>query len=152
MIKLNLPAYDFRLREINSRKEIYDPLRKKYIVLTPEEWVRQHFIQYLVHERQYPSSLLAVEKQLKLYRLQKRADIVAHSRSGNPLLIVECKAPQVTITQSTFDQIVNYNMTLKVRYLVITNGMTHYCCKVDWENNQYTFLESIPDYKMLTQD
>lgn len=151
MKELNLPAYEHSIREQGGKTEIFDSLRRKYVSLTPEEWVRQNFIQYLVNEKHYPLTLLAIEKQFKLYRMQKRADIVVYSRSGNPLLIVECKAPQVGITQSTFDQIVNYNMNFKVRYLIITNGLTHYCCIVDWHKNEYTFLETIPDYKMLTQ-
>ena len=141
---LNLPPYEFKLRLNGTQKEIFDPFRKKYVVLTPEEWVRQNFLQFLVKERNFPASLIAVETGLKYNTLQKRADILVYDKQGQPYLMVECKAPSVKIIQDTFDQVARYNMAFKVKYLVVTNGVNHFCCVMDYENNSYKYLETVP--------
>ncbi|CAM1367780.1 Restriction endonuclease subunit R (fragment) [Tenacibaculum soleae] len=117
------------------------------MVLTPEEWVRQHFVQYLIDEKKYPVSLIAIEKQLTINNLKKRTDIVIFSSDGMPDIIVECKAPKIKISQDTFDQIARYNLKLNANYLVVTNGLQHYFCKLDKENETYIFLKEIPDYQ-----
>jgi hypothetical protein len=116
-------------------------------LLTPEEWVRQHIIQFVIQEKKYPASLVAVEIGLKYNQLQKRADVLVYNTSGKPLLLIECKAPEVKITQDVFHQIALYNMTYKVAYLLVTNGLEHYCCVMDYANNTYQFLQDIPEYK-----
>ena len=146
MHQLNLPSYHFKLKEINGKKYIFDQNRKKFVALTPEEWVRQHFIKYLVQEKKYPRSLIGVEFSLKVNKMDRRGDIVVFNKKGQPYLIVECKAPHVEITQSVFDQIARYNIPLKVDYLVVTNGLKHYCCYIDHKIGKYSFLEDIPDY------
>jgi len=150
MIKLNLPEYKFRFREVGQKKQIFDSFRKKFVFLTPEEWVRQNFLMYLTLEKNYPSSLVAVEAGLKLYKRKKRTDIVVYNNTGQPILIIECKAPEIKLTQDVFDQITRYNMILQVNYLIVTNGLEHYCCLLDFENNSYRFLKEIPDYENLS--
>ncbi|WNW01848.1 type I restriction enzyme HsdR N-terminal domain-containing protein [Tenacibaculum sp. HL-MS23] len=147
MQKLNLPNYTFKLKSNENKTLIFDKWRKKYLVLTPEEWVRQHFVQFLIDEKKYPVSLIALEKQLTINNLKKRTDIVIFSSDGTPNIIVECKAPKIKIAQDTFDQIARYNLKLNANYLVVTNGLQHYFCKLDKENETYIFLEDIPDYK-----
>ncbi len=122
-------------------------MRKKYFVLTPEEWVRQHFVQFLIEEKKYPVSLIALEKQLTINNRKKRTDILIFNAVGEPDIIVECKAPQIKISQDTFDQIARYNLKLKANYLIVTNGLEHFFCKMDFENETYIFLKDIPDYK-----
>ena len=143
---LNLPSYSFKFKELDQRTQIFDPIRKKYIFLTPEEWVRQNFIQYLIQEKQFPKSLIAVEMGLKYNKMQKRGDVVVYNKSGNPMVIIECKSTKVKIAQDTFDQIARYNMVLKVQYLVVTNGFNHYCCTMDYEKKSYLFINEIPNY------
>ncbi|WBX70544.1 type I restriction enzyme HsdR N-terminal domain-containing protein [Tenacibaculum retecalamus] len=147
MQKLNLPNYTFKLKSNENKTLIFDKWRKKYLVLTPEEWVRQHFVQFLIDEKKYPVSLIALEKQLTINNLKKRTDIVIFSSDGTPNIIVECKAPKIKIAQDTFDQIARYNLKLDANYLIVTNGLQHYFCKLDKENETYIFLEDIPDYK-----
>ncbi len=147
MHKLNLTAYTFKLKSNEKHTLIFDNLRKKYFVLTPEEWVRQHFVQFLIDEKKYPVSLIALEKQLTINNLKKRTDIVIYNKLGDPDIIVECKAPHIKITQATFDQIARYNLKLKANYLIVTNGLEHFFCKMDFENETYIFLKDIPDYK-----
>jgi hypothetical protein len=147
MQELNLPTYKFRLKEENDLVYVFDTIRKKFVVLTPEEWVRQNFIQFLVSEKKYPASLVSVEVGLKYNQLQKRADVLIYNKSGQPYLMIECKAPEVKISQETFHQIAAYNMSFKVSYLVVTNGMDHFCCKMDYENNSYQFLQMVPDFE-----
>jgi hypothetical protein len=147
MQKLNLPTYPFKLKSNEKQTLIFDNLRKRYFVLTPEEWVRQHFVQFLIEEKKYPVSLIAIEKQLTINALKKRTDIVVFDKSGNPDIIVECKAPHIKIAQDTFDQIARYNLKLNAKYLIVTNGLDHFFCKMDFENENYIFLEEIPDYK-----
>ncbi len=150
MPRLKLPEYPERIREKqNGKQEIFDPVRKKFVRLTPEEWVRQHFINFLVNHHGYPASLLHVEATLTYNHLTKRSDIVIYGREGKPLMAVECKAPSVEITQKAFDQLAMYNFTLKVSYLVLTNGIQHYICRMDPEKGSYIFLEEFPAYNEL---
>ena len=147
MQKLNLPNYKFKLKSNENKTLIFDNLRKKYMVLTPEEWVRQHFVQFLIEEKKYPASLIAIEKQVLVNNLKKRSDILVFNKEGNPEIIVECKAPKIKITQATFDQIARYNSKLRANFLVVTNGLSHFYCKMDFEKETYLFLKEIPDYK-----
>ena len=149
MERLNLPEYSFKIRNREGRIFIFDSFRKKEILLTPEEWVRQNFLQYMVIEKDFPASLISVEMSFRLNKLVKRGDIVAFGRGGKPLLLVECKASSVSISQSTFDQIARYNMSLKVDYLIVTNGLQHFCCKMDFKNKTYGFLKSIPTFQQI---
>ncbi|WP_073314468.1 type I restriction enzyme HsdR N-terminal domain-containing protein [Aquimarina spongiae] len=146
MPKLNFPAYQFRFKSSENKVSIFDRIRKKFIVLTPEEWVRQHTVHYLIEDKKYPESLMNVEKLIKIHDLNKRYDIIIYNPDGSILLIVECKSNTVKITQEVFDQIARYNLALKAQYLMITNGIHHYYCQMDYENEQYTFLKDIPDY------
>ena len=128
---------------------ILDTIRKKFIKLTPEEWVRQSFIRYLVNEGRYPPGLIGIEVMSKYNNLKKRVDILIHDRTGKPVMIIECKAPDIELNDKVFDQIVTYNMGFRVPYLIVTNGMDHYACKIDFENNKYDFLLVIPLYDDL---
>jgi len=147
MKKLNLPPYSFKIKSKENKLYIFDMLRKKNVILTPEEWVRQNFIQYLIVEKKYPKSLIAIEKQLKINNLNKRTDILIFDKNGKTNIIVECKAPKVKIAQETFDQIARYNLGLNANYLIVTNGLQHYYCKMDHQLKKYNFLSDIPDYK-----
>jgi len=149
MVLLNLPQVEFRIKSKENKQFIFDIIRKKYVVLTPEEWVRQHVIHYLITEKGYPKSLIAVEKQLTINKLIKRFDILVFNAMGTPELMIECKAPSIKITQETFDQIARYNLKLNAEYLMVTNGLQHYFCKLDHENQQYKFLENITNYKQI---
>lgn len=143
---LNLPQFDLKIRETNSTKEVFDIVRRKWIKLTPEEWVRQHVINYLISEKKYPKSLIAVEMPIKLNGMNRRCDVVVYSRQRNPFLIVECKAYNVKITQKVIEQIANYNLTLKAPYLLITNGLVHYYYNIIFEKNIINALTEIPNY------
>ena len=147
MQTLNLPTYNFKLKNSQNKTLIFDKLRKKYIVLTPEEWVRQHFVHFLIEEKKYPESLIAIEKQLTINTLKKRTDILIFNTDGKPEIIVECKAPSIKISQKTFDQIARYNLQLKAKFLIVTNGLTHFYCKMDLKNKTYIFLKELPDYE-----
>jgi hypothetical protein len=147
--KLNLPAYQFKFQNKEDRVELFDVVRKKFVALTPEEWVRQHFIQYLINQKGFPPSLMQLEKPLNYNQLDKRSDIVVYDKTAQPMVLVECKSPQVAITQDTFDQIARYNFSLKVRYLIVTNGINHFCCQMNYETSSYSFIEQIPLYKEL---
>ena len=149
MLPLNLPSYPAKIQVRNGKNVIFDSLRKKYVALTPEEWVRQHFIHLLTDFKGYPKGLLANEVQLDLNGTKKRCDTVLFNKELNARMIVEYKAPHVEITQAVFDQITRYNMVLKVDYLIVSNGMQHYCCKLDYQTNSYTFLRDIPNYDSL---
>ena len=149
MLSLNLPTFAAKVKEKDGKHIIFDPVRRKYVALTPEEWVRQHFVNYLVTDKGYPKELLANEVPVKLNGTAKRCDTVAYNRFLAPLMIVEYKAPHIEITSSVFDQIVRYNMVLHVRYLAVSNGISHFCCKIDYENLTYSFLEGIPEYNVL---
>ena len=149
MLALNLPSFAVKMQQRNGKNVIFDPLRKKYVALTPEEWVRQHFIHYLTDYKGYPKGLLANEVQLTLNGTKKRCDTVLFNKDLNARLIVEYKAPSVEITQAVFDQITRYNMVLKVDYLIVSNGINHYCCKIDYSTMNYHFLPEIPAYTDL---
>lgn len=149
MTRLNLPPFKIKLRGTKAQPQIFDILRKKYIALTPEEWVRQHFVHFLVEHKGYPAALMANEIQLKVGEKTLRADSVLYSRDLKPRMIIEYKAPHIPITQKVFDQISIYNMLLHVDYLVVSNGLQHYICKMDYNDKKYLFLEDIPDYKEL---
>lgn len=144
---LNLPTYQFKVKQEGVRTHIFDAIRKKYVVLTPEEWVRQNFLQYLIQDKKFPASLIAVESGVKYNQLQKRMDVLVYNKQGVPHLMVECKAPEVKITQNTFDQIARYNMAFKVKYLVVTNGLKHFCCQMDYAQNTFQYLEQIPVFE-----
>ncbi len=149
MERLKLPEYSFRIKSRDGKNYIFDPLRKKDYVLTPEEWVRQNFIQYLINEKGFPAALIRVEMAFRLNKLVKRGDVVVFDRAANPLLIVECKASSVKISQASFDQVARYNMSLNVNFLIVTNGMQHYCCRMDFKNKTYEFLDEIPDFDAI---
>jgi hypothetical protein len=149
MFKLNLPEYNFKYRTANSKQQIFDAVRKKYVALTPEEWVRQNFISWLIQELKYPISHIAIERELLLNEMKKRFDVVIFNKDNNPAMLIECKAPDVKISQKTFDQAARYNMVLKLKYLVVTNGLDHYCCQIDFLENRYSFLENIPFYDKI---
>ena len=143
-LQLNLPNTVLKTKLVEGTTQVFDAVRKKYFKLTPEEWVRQNFIHYLNIEKNYPMGLMGVEKMIKYNNLQTRADIILYNKEGNPTMIVECKAPNVKITQDSFNQIARYNFKLKVQYLVVTNGMKNYCCKMDYENNNIKFVKELP--------
>lgn len=149
MEPLNLPAYDLRVTERDGKRVVYDPVRQTYVRLTPEEWVRQHFLQYLLRELDVPAGLVTTEASFQFEGQTWRADIVAYNRQGTPLLLVECKAPSVSIGQDAFDQGARYNLVLDARYLVVTNGRVHYACRVDLTKGTYAFLEDLPSYSTL---
>jgi hypothetical protein len=152
MQRLNLPTYSFKLKSVDGRNLIFDEIRRRYVVLTPEEWVRQNFIRYLIIEKSYPPSLLALEKQFAYNKMVKRSDILVFNRKGIPVLMIECKAPGVNVNQEVFDQIALYNLKFNVPYLVVTNGIHHYCCKYELSQGRYRFLEEIPDYAVLNPE
>lgn len=149
MIPLNLPSYAIKIRKEDDHEQILDILRRKYVALTPEEWVRQHFIHYLIEHKHYPATLLANEVKLQVGDKVLRADSVLYSTTLQPRMIIEYKAPHISITQKTFDQISTYNLLLHADYLVVSNGIRHYICRMDYEQQKYVFLEDIPEYKKL---
>lgn len=147
MPELNLPSFDKKVIQKDGKPFIFDIIRRQYVALTPEEWVRQHFVHFLIGTKGYPQSLMANEVQLKFNGMSRRCDTVVYDRTLRPRVIVEYKAPTVNITQQVFDQICRYNMVLQVDYLIVSNGLTHYCCKVDNTTHTYTFLKDIPSYE-----
>lgn len=149
MLPLNLPSYPAKLQVRNGKNVIFDPLRRKFVALTPEEWVRQHFTHFLTEYKGYPKGLLANEVQLDLNGTKKRCDTVLFNKDLSAKMIVEYKAPSVEITQAVFDQITRYNMVLKVDYLIVSNGIKHYCCHIDYSTMKYSFLPDIPNYSEL---
>ncbi len=149
MMTLNLPPADLRLSQREGNTMVFDFLRRRYVKLTPEEWVRQHFVHFLVHHKGYPQELLANEISLTLNSTSKRCDTVLYGTNASPLAIVEYKAPNIQLTQKVFDQITRYNIVLRVPYLMVSNGLQHYCCRVDYETNVCTFLPEIPDYEVI---
>ena len=146
MEQLNLPTYSFNIKQDGQRKLIFDSIRKKYVVLTPEEWVRQNFVKYLNEEKNYPLSLMSLEAEQKIHTARRRTDILIHNVQGNPVMIVECKAPGVQLNDKTCEQAAGYNFTLKVSHLILTNGLKHYCLKLDTVKRKWEFLKDIPDY------
>lgn len=149
MLQLNLPSAALKITRKENRDYVFDTLRKKYVALTPEEWVRQNFVHFLIRYKNYPVGLLANEVQISLNSTKKRCDTVLYNRNLTARMIIEYKAPSVNITQEVFNQITRYNIVLKVDYLIVTNGINHYCCKVDYRNNSYSFLRDIPEYSEL---
>ncbi len=149
MIKLNFPPSDLRVREYNDRKEIFDPLRKKFVLLTDEEWVRQNLISYLATDREIPLTMMASERGLLVNNLPKRFDLLVFATDGKPLMIVECKAPHIPVDEEVFYQAARYNITLQVEYLLITNGMEHHCIKINYNTGETKFLKEIPLYSEL---
>ncbi len=149
MLSLNLPTYDAKIAVRNGKNVIFDPLRRRYVALTPEEWVRQHFVNFLTEHKGYPKGLLANEVQVNLNGTVKRCDTVLYDKELRARMIVEYKAPSVEITQAVFDQITRYNMVLRVDYLIVSNGLSHYACRIDYATNSYSFLRDIPAYAEL---
>lgn len=149
MQQLNLPTYQPKVQKIGSEVKIFDILRRKYVALTPEEWVRQHFVHFLINYKGYSATLMANEVEVCLNGVNKRCDSVLYSKELVPRMIIEYKRPDVKITQKVFDQICRYNMVLHVEYLIVSNGIDHYCCKIDYEKQEYVFLEDIPNYAEL---
>lgn len=146
MEKLNLPSYEFKIERENDKLRIWDGLRKKFISLTPEEWVRQNFIRYLINEKKFPAGLMAVEKKITVNGRPRRFDALVYSKSMEPLVILEFKSPDVKINNEVFEQIAMYNISCKVNYLIVSNGLVHYCCRLDSGNSSYFYLKDIPDY------
>jgi hypothetical protein len=149
MKSLNLPPYEAKISTDDGKTRIFDKLRRTYVALTPEEWVRQNFVHYLINHKGYPSSLMANETAINLNNIKLRCDTVVYDRNLTPRAIVEYKAPDIKIDQNVFAQISRYNLVLKVDYLIVSNGLKHYCCKMDYATNSYTFLHEIPDYETL---
>lgn len=149
MNALNLPPFDIRLQEQGSRRQVLDILRHKYVTLTPEEWVRQHFVHFLINHKGYPKGLLANEVELHVGEKRLRCDTLLYNKQLQPQMIIEYKAPDIEITQRVFDQISVYNMLLHVDYLVMSNGLQHFCCKMDYDNHRYLFLPDIPEFGQL---
>ncbi len=149
MLQLNLPIFTPKLKKIEGEIHIFDQIRKKYLFLTPEEWVRQSFINYLINHKGYPLSLMENEASIKLNNMSRRCDTVVYNNRLEPLVIVEYKRPTVKIDQQVFDQIVRYNIVLKVDFLIVSNGLSHFCCKMNYEDQTYSFLEEIPEYGEL---
>ena len=149
-MQLNLPSYELKLRDTTTHgKEVYDEFRKKYVRLTPEEWVRQQFLHYLIKEKHYPASLIGVEKGLLVNGMPKRFDAVVFQNNARPAVLIEFKAPGISIDQAVFDQIASYNLTLHAAYLMVSNGLSSYCCKMNYKGRSYNFLSNIPDFNSL---
>ena len=149
LLPLNLPPYPFKITDTNGQLTLFDVIRKRDIIITPEEWVRQHFVQYLINQKKYPKALIKLEGGHKLHGMAKRTDIVVYNPAGEKILLVECKAPSVTIDQKTFDQVARYNMVHKVKLLAVTNGLQHYYCIINFEERDYKFVEEMPSYTTL---
>ena len=144
--ELNFPKFSFRFKNKENKISIFDVIRKRFVILQPEEWVRQHCIHYLIDYKGYPKSLINIEKELIINSLRKRYDIVIFNSDGSIHLIVECKAPTININQNVFDQIALYNLSLNATYLMISNGINHYYCQMDFKKEKYHFLKDIPEY------
>ena len=149
MTVLNLPSFDYKIKKEKDRLFIFDIIRKRYIALTPEEWVRQHFVSYLISYKGYPLGLIGNEISLRLNGQNRRCDTVIYDIYGSPLMIIEYKAPHITLNQEVFNQVIRYNIALKVKYLLVSNGINHYCCVMDYDNMCPHFLKEIPDYNEL---
>ncbi|MBI2968636.1 MAG: type I restriction enzyme HsdR N-terminal domain-containing protein [Bacteroidetes bacterium] len=143
---LSFPGFSFRIKTHEGGKMIFDVFRRKYVSLTPEEWVRQNMLHFLVEEKKYPRGLIGVEKEIKLNRTKRRYDAVVFSRTAKPVMLVECKSPDVKINQDVFNQILRYNIALKVPYLLVTNGKNHYICKMESGAGSCKFLNEIPSF------
>ena len=149
MWQLNLPEYNFRIKKQDEKLQIFDSQRKRYVTLTPEEWVRQHFIRFIIEEKGYPAAHLAIEKQLNMNGMKKRCDAILYNSHAEPIMIIEFKAPNVPISQATFDQVAVYNSKLNVIFFIISNGIEHFCCRVNTKTARYEFFSEIPDYSLL---
>lgn len=149
MLSLNLPTFEAKVILKEGKRMIFDPVRRKYVALTPEEWVRQHFVNFLIHYKGFPPALIGNEIALRLHHTSKRCDTIVYNRFLAPLMIVEYKAPSVEISRAVFDQIARYNHALRVQFLAVSNGLRHFCCRIDYETMGYTFLEDFPDYERL---
>ncbi|MDO4929977.1 MAG: type I restriction enzyme HsdR N-terminal domain-containing protein [Bacteroidales bacterium] len=150
MISLNLPPFEIKIAERKGQKVVFDILRRRYVALKPEEWVRQHFINYLLNYKGYPAALLANEVTIEMGGVARRCDsVLYHQDGGRPRIIMEYKGPHVTITQAVFNQAAAYNSVLRADYLIVTNGLTHYCCMMDYANNSAAYLQDIPDFQEL---
>ena len=149
MLQLNFPKYSFKVKTIENKRMIFDSFRGKYVPLTPEELVRQNILQFLVQEKKFPKSWISNEVTVELNQMRKRCDTVVFNKNSQPLLIAEYKAPNVAITQETFDQIATYNFKLNVDYLIVSNGISHYCCKINYADHKYVFYKEIPSFEML---
>ena len=143
---LNLPPHPFKISDNNGQLTLFDEIRKKHIIITPEEWVRQHFVQYLINQKKCPKSLIKLEGGVKLNGMPRRTDIVVFNSAGEKILLVECKAPSIEVNQKVFDQVARYNITHRIPLLAVTNGLQHYYCRVDFDNKKYHFLEQLPEY------
>ena len=152
MLELNLPPFDKKITKKDDKPFILDVIRRQHVALTPEEWVRQHFVHFLINHKGYPPSLMANEVQLKLNGMSRRCDTVVYDRMLTPRVIIEYKAPTVDITQNVFDQICRYNLVLQVDYLIVSNGLAHYCCQLDYATRSYRFLRDIPEYTSIIED
>ncbi|MDD6471882.1 MAG: type I restriction enzyme HsdR N-terminal domain-containing protein [Bacteroidales bacterium] len=146
---LSLPSFEPKIKDVDGQRLIFDQIRRRYVALTPEEWVRQHFVHFLTDQLGYPAGLLANEVQISLNGTKKRCDTVLYNRQRSPYMIIEYKRPNTVISDKVFNQILRYNLTMHVRYLIVSNGITHYCCKVNYEENCYDFLEKIPHFNEL---
>jgi hypothetical protein len=146
MVKLNLPEFEYKLKKAEGKVWIFDVIRKKFIILTPEEWVRQHFIHYLITGLKYPRALVKIEGGLTYNQLKKRSDILVFDREGKPWMVIECKSPDLKLTQANLEQASAYNASLKAKYLTISNGMAHLCAATNWELGKVTMLEELPAY------
>lgn len=149
MLQLNLPASQFRIKQVENTYYIFDRFRKKYVKLTPEEWVRQHFLVFLIEHKEFPEALLAVEQQLNVNDMKKRCDAVFYDLQAQPQIIIELKAPNIPISQAVFDQVAVYNSKLNVEYFMVSNGLEHYCCRVNIETASYDFFEEMPTYSEM---
>ena len=144
MLDLSFPNYEFRLKEINQKRFIFDEIRKKYIELTPEEWVRQNCVKFIINEKKFKKNLISIEKKIQLNNTNKRFDILVHDINGGCVLLVECKAPNIKINQESFDQILRYNQIINAKFLMLTNGIIHYYCRINNDKKNIEFLKEIP--------
>lgn len=152
MLELNFPKYEFRLKKDGEKSFIFDRCRRKFVTLTPEEWVRQNMVEFLIQEKHYPSSLIANEIAVEINHMKKRCDTVIYNTDRKPFVIVEYKAPEIAITQKVFDQIATYNLKLNVPILIVSNGLSHICCQIDYQQHKYIFFKEIPDHLMFKEN
>jgi hypothetical protein len=146
MVKLNLPEFEYSVKKAEGKVWIFDIIRKRFLILTPEEWVRQHFVNYIINDLKYPKALIKIESGLIYNKLSKRSDIIVYNREGIPWMIIECKASDQKLSQQTLQQVTMYNTSLKAKYIVVTNGLQHLCCEVNWEDRRTTLMKSFPEY------
>jgi hypothetical protein len=146
MVKLNLPEYEYNVKNAEGKVWIFDIIRKRYIILTPEEWVRQHFVNYLTKDLMYPKSLIKIETGLIYNKLNKRSDIIIYNREGSPWMVIECKAHDQKLSTQTLEQVTMYNASMRAKYVAVTNGMMHFCCEINWEERKTNLLKAFPEY------